>query len=246
VKEAVYHQYATTLRGHWWVEHRRAVFRHWLGELGLAADGSRRVLELGSGVGAEFDYLNELGPVTGIEISPVGVDYCKQRGYAQLIAGDLNDVGLAAGTFDVVVDFHVIYHQWVHEPADVLRRAHEALKPGGYLLLTEPAFEILRRGHDEVVMAARRYDRRELRRLVESSGFVIERFSGLLCLVAPGALLGALFDRFRAPDEDIRELRPSAAMTRLIRIVLKVERSLIRLFPLPVGTCWALVARRGS
>lgn len=124
---------------------------------------------------------------------------------------------------------------------------HGALKPGGYLLLTEPAFEVLRRAHDDVVMAARRWNRRDLRRLVEDSGFVIERWSAMLTLVAPGALFGALFDRFRPPHDDIRELEPAASwFTKLIRSVLAVERALIRWLPLPLGTCWALVARRGG
>ncbi|MBN1605528.1 MAG: class I SAM-dependent methyltransferase, partial [Polyangiaceae bacterium] len=248
MKEAVYHQYAATLSAqHWWVEHRRAVFRRWLGQLGCVADGSRRVLEIGSGVGTEFEFFNAFGPVTGVELNPVGAGYCGQRGYAELICADLNDVDLPEGVFDVAADFHVLYHQWVRDPACVLRRLHDSLKPGGYLLLTEPAFEVLRRAHDDVVMAARRWNRHDLRRLVEASGFVIERWSALLTLVAPGALFGALFDRFRRPHEDIRELEPGAPwLTLLIRAVMAVERTLIRWFPLPLGTCWALVARRGD
>jgi SAM-dependent methyltransferase len=246
MKEAVYHQYAATLNAeHWWVEHRRAVFRHWLGQSGFVADGSRRVLEIGSGVGTEFEFFNAFGPVTGVELSPVGAGYCRQRGYAELMGADLNDVDLPEGVFDLAADFHVLYHRWVRDPARVLRRMHDALKPGGYLLLTEPAFEVLRRGHDDVVMAARRWNRTDLWRLVEGSGFVIERWSALLTLVAPGALFGALFDRFRAPHDDIRELEPTASwITRLVRALMAVERALIRWVPLPVGTCWALVARR--
>jgi SAM-dependent methyltransferase len=248
MKEAVYHQYAVTLNGqHWWVEHRRAVFRHWLGQLGVVADGSRRVLEIGSGVGTEFEFFSSFGPVTGVELSTVGASYARQRGYAELICADLNQVDLPEGAFDLVADFHVLYHQWVRDPARVLRRLSRSLRPGGYLLLTEPAFEVLRRAHDDVVMAARRWNRRDMRHLVEGNGFVIERSSAMLTLVAPGALFGALFDRFRTPHEDIRELAPTAGwLTTLIRAVLALERALIRWFPLPLGTCWALVARRSE
>lgn len=246
MKEAVYHQYAESLQqGHWWVEHRRRIVGRWLAQIGVEPDGSRSVLELGSGVGVELDFFQGYGSVTGVELSSVGAEYCRQRGYAQLIEGDLNTVSLPEASFDLAADFHVLYHQWVSDPADVLRRVHSALRPGGHLLLTEPAFEVLRRAHDDVVMAARRWNRRDLVQLVESSGFEIERFSAMLSLVAPAALFGALTDRFRTPHEDIRELQPSSPpVDALIRGIMSVERGLIRAFPLPVGTCWALVAKK--
>lgn len=246
MKEAVYHQYAENLQGgHWWVQHRRRILERWLTGLGVEPDGKRAVLEIGSGVGVEHDFFERYGSVTGVELSSVGAEYCRQRGYAQLIEGDLNTVSLPEASFDLAADFHVLYHQWVGDPADVLRRIHAALRPGGRLLLTEPAFEILRRAHDEVVMAARRWSRSGLVRLVEDSGFEIERFSAMLSLVAPAALFGALTDRFRSAHDDIHELRPSSQpVEAVIRGVMAAERGLIRAFPLPFGTCWALVAQK--
>ncbi len=243
--EAVYHQYAQTLDGHWWVEHRRAILSHWLDELGMNPDGGRNVLELGSGVGAEFDFFRRFGPVTGVEISAVGASYCRRLGYTELLEGDLNHTDLGRDRFDLAADFHVLYHRWIDDPSAVLRGVYASLRPGGTLLLTEPAFEVLRRGHDDVVMAARRWSRRDLRDLVEGVGFRIQRFSAMLTLVAPGALFGAMFDRFRSSSDDIRELHSSSPLTdKLIRGVLGVERALIRSAPLPFGTCWALVAQK--
>jgi SAM-dependent methyltransferase len=245
MREGVYHQYAETLEGHWWVEHRRGIIGHWLRQLGIEPGRSLDVLELGSGVGVEFDFFAQFGAVTGVELSPVGAEYCRRKGYAALLEGDLNHTDLGQARFDLAADFHVLYHRWIDDPAKVLRGVYDALRPGGTLILTEPAFEILRRGHDDAVMAARRWSRRELVELVEGAGFRIQRFSAMLTLVAPGALFGALFDRFRKTSSDVRELQRSSPVTdNVIRTVLALERALIRVGPLPLGTCWALVAQK--
>ena len=115
MQDAVYHQYAQTLETHWWAEHRRKLIERYLTQLGVKADGSHPVLEIGCGAGTEHAFLSSYGPVTGIEINETGLSYCKERGYAQLIAGDLNEVHAAPGSVDLAVDFHVLYHAWVRD-----------------------------------------------------------------------------------------------------------------------------------
>lgn len=247
MKDEVYHQYAQTLNaGHWWVAHRRAIFANWLKEQGVHADRSRSVLEIGSGSGVEHDFLSEYGPVTGIELSPVGVGYCRDRGYAELLHEDLNASNLGREKYDLAVDFHVLTHAWVHDPSAALKRMGESLRPGGRLLLTEPAFEFLRRSHDAVVMAERRWDKRALLEMIRAAGFVVERHSAFLSLIAPGAVTLALVDRFRSSHgDDIRELHPtSPRVEKVVRWLLAGERALIKRRPLPFGTCWAVLARK--
>ena len=245
MQDAVYHQYAQALETHWWADHRRAIFARWLLELGIAPDGSRELLEIGCGAGTEHTFLSRYGSVTGVEINPTGLAYCRTRGYGQLIAGDLNSVELPADRFDLAVDFHVLYHAWVRSPSEVLQRMRQSLRPGGRLIVSEPAYMLLRRAHDDVVMAARRWTRRALLDLITSSGFEVERCSGFLTLIAPVVLLSALRDRLRPPAHDIGELHPPGpVIDRALRAVMALERAMIRLHPLPVGTSWALAARR--
>lgn len=246
MRDEVYHQYAKTLSAdHWWVSHRRALFKDWLARTVVRPDGTRAVLELGAGTGVEHDFLREYGAVTGVEISAIGAGYCRERGYAELLNDDLNTCNLGEGRFDLAVDFHVLYHRWVQDPGAVLHRIFTALRPGGYLLLTEPAFAILRRAHDEVVMAARRWNKGEIRDLVTGAGFEIERDSAFLSAIAPAALAMALLDRFRSAGEDIKELHPASPQTEaVIRWLLAGERSILRHVSMPFGTCWAVLARK--
>jgi SAM-dependent methyltransferase len=245
MREVVYRQYAEAFDTHWWADHRREVVSRWLKLAGVSPDGSRAVLEIGSGAGTDHDYWRGYGPVTGVEISPVALGYCRERGYAKLIEADLNGVELPAQTFDLAVDFHVLYHEWVKDPAAVLTRLHAALKPGGRLIMSEPAFELLRRGHDDAVMAARRWTRGELVALVRGAGFEVERCSGYLTLLLPAVLLSLVADKLRPSAHEVDEIRaPGWLSDKLLRTVMACERGLMRLFPLPAGTSWLLLARR--
>ena len=164
---------------------------------------------------------------------------------ANLLAGDPNELDLPREQFDLAVDFHVLYHEWVREPGVVLRKIHASLRPNGRLVMTEPAHEFLRRGHDQAVMAARRWSRRDLRRLVEDAGFEIEHFRGFLTILLPAVLLSLLLDRLRPTHNEVGELeRPSVLVDGLLRATMAVERFLMRLVSLPTGTSWALVARK--
>jgi hypothetical protein len=111
--------------------------------------------------------------------------------------------------------------------------------------MTEPAFEALRRGHDEVVMAARRWNRRELVELVRSAGFEVQRSSAYLTLLLPAVLLSLLLDKLRPTTHEVDEIRPpSPIIDRILRLVMGLERLLMRMGSLPVGTSWLLLARR--
>ena len=243
--DAVYHQYAEVLPGHWWVEHRRALVATWLKQFCVEPDGRREVLEIGSGVGTEHEFLQRYGRVTGVEVSEVGLGYCRQRGYHELLAGDLNRIELPKERFDLAVDFHVLYHQWIEEPRSVLRALHRSLRRGGHLVLTEPAFARLRRAHDDAVMAERRFGQAQLRSLVEGAGFRIGRLSGFLALPLPAVVLSKWRDQMWPERKYVTELeRPSPFADALIRVALRAERGLLRVVPLPVGTCWALIAEK--
>ncbi len=245
MREVVYRQYAEAFDTHWWADHRRRVVTRWLALAGVAPDASHPVLEIGSGAGTDHAFWRQFGPVTGVEISKTGLAFCQSRGYAQLIEGDLNQLEFPSESFDLAVDFHVLYHEWVKDPVAVLRRMRRALKPGGHLVMSEPAFEMLRRGHDEAVMAARRWTRPELVELVQSAGFEVQRCSGFLTLLLPAVLLSLALDKLRPSAHEVEEIkRPSVLVDGVLRAVMSTERLLMRLFPLPAGTSWLLLARR--
>ncbi len=243
----VYHQYARVLDEHWWTANRRQLATWALRAAGIEPGAGLRILELGSGVGVEHDFLAQYGSLTGVEISPVGLGYCKERGYDQLIAADLNDYRPTPSSFDLIVDFHVLYHEWIREPVEVLRHLRAGLAPGGVLLSSEPGFEILRRGHDRSVMGGRRFSLSQHKQLLRDAGFELLKASAFTSLLSPVVLALASYERLRPTAHAASEVAELESSPRLVqaglRACMAVERQLIRAVPMPFGASVIAVAR---
>jgi 2-polyprenyl-3-methyl-5-hydroxy-6-metoxy-1,4-benzoquinol methylase len=96
-----------------------------------------RILDFGCGTGWFTDMLSSLGAATGIDLSTSAIATAKSR-YPRptFIAGNLFQIPIPAGDFDVVVSQEVIAH--VEDQPGYLDRIADALRPGGYLIISTP------------------------------------------------------------------------------------------------------------
>lgn len=96
-----------------------------------------RILDLGCGRGELTALLGRLGPATGIDLSGEAIAAARGRWpEIRWIAGDLFEADLAHGAYDAVVSQEVIEH--VADQARYLDVAADALREGGFLVLTTP------------------------------------------------------------------------------------------------------------
>jgi 2-polyprenyl-3-methyl-5-hydroxy-6-metoxy-1,4-benzoquinol methylase len=95
------------------------------------------ILDLGCGTGWFANQLAQTGPTTGVDLSEEAIAQARSQ-YPQVTfkAGNLFNMELPEGHFDVVVSQEVIAH--VADQAGYLERAARALKPRGYLIVTTP------------------------------------------------------------------------------------------------------------
>jgi SAM-dependent methyltransferase len=100
-----------------------------------AAVGTGRVLEIGSGAGAEATYLDEHGlTVTRTDATPAFVEMMRAAGYqAGLLDVRTDDLG---GPWDAVLAHAVLLHLDRDQFTDALERIHSAVVPGGVLGIT--------------------------------------------------------------------------------------------------------------
>jgi 2-polyprenyl-3-methyl-5-hydroxy-6-metoxy-1,4-benzoquinol methylase len=116
----------------------------------LRAKGSRRMLEVGVGTGYWVDFWQKLGwTVDGCDLVPAAVDALTQRHpAAQFWQADVSSSdglldqsgGIAAEGYDLVTATNVLLHVTEDEAfARALANVAAAVKPGGHLLLVEPA-----------------------------------------------------------------------------------------------------------
>lgn len=125
------------------------------------------VLDLGCGTGLELGYYFELVPtakITGVDLAPGMLAALREKfpdKALHLIAGSYFDVPLGACAFDAAVSVESLHHFTKEEKIPLYKNVRNALKPGGWLILTD-YFAL----SDE----EERYRRAELLRLRQEQG----------------------------------------------------------------------------
>jgi SAM-dependent methyltransferase len=232
---------------HWWYQGLWRLTLDWLTRR-LAPGGGPRILDAGCGTGGLLARLRQRYPAAaGVELSPEALAHCRTRGLACLARGSVTDLPFGTERFDAVISNDVLYHRQV-EVKPALRELHRVLRPGGLLLMNLAALESQRGAHDEAVHTARRFERDQVRQLLEDAGFTIERLSYRNFLLFPVAWAVRRFvnpsGSHPAGKSDVR--LPSGPVNALLTAVLQFENRLLERLDLPFGLSLYCAARRSD
>ncbi len=97
----------------------------------------KRLLDIGCGYGFFLSEMKARGwDVEGIEISPPGRAFARDRLGLPVHSTPLEDLRFPEGSFDVITLFYVIEH--LLNPKDILKEVRRILRPDGLLLLRWP------------------------------------------------------------------------------------------------------------
>jgi SAM-dependent methyltransferase len=169
---------------HWWYRGRRRIIVAELDRLPLPTPA--HVLDAGCGSGRTMQELTGYGQVHGIELSPEAAELARRRGHGEVKIGRLEQLPWESDTFDLVTCLDVIEHT----PNDrlTLTELRRVTRPGGFLLVTVPAYPALWSYHDEANHHYRRYSRGMLRSSAAAAGWRVERMTSFnSVLLAPAA-----------------------------------------------------------
>lgn len=123
------------------IESARAFYPFTASCLPQAADSA--ILDLGCGTGLELGYYFETVPtarITGIDLAPGMLDALLKKfpdKALTLIAGSYFDVPLGTCAFDAAVSVESLHHFTKEEKIPLYEKVRNALKPGGFLILTD-------------------------------------------------------------------------------------------------------------
>ena len=123
------------------IESAREFYPFTAGCLPRTADAA--VLDLGCGTGLELGYYFEIVPtakVTGIDLAPGMLAALRRKfpGKAlKLIAGSYFDVPLEPCAFDAALSVESLHHFTKEEKIPLYEKVRNALRPGGWLILTD-------------------------------------------------------------------------------------------------------------
>jgi SAM-dependent methyltransferase len=132
--------------------------------------------------------LERYGEVCGIELDEDAAELARARRLGEVRIGRLEELPWEAGAFDLITAFDVIEH--TPDDRRTLGELRRVCAPGGWLLVTVPAYQALWSQHDEVNHHYRRYGRFALRTTAISAGWQVRRMTSFnSLLLAPAAVV---------------------------------------------------------
>ena len=185
---------------HWWYRGRRKVIRAELDRLALGSDAS--ILDAGCGSGRTLQELAAYGWVSGIELNQQAAEVARARGLGEVRTGRLEELPWPDASFDLITCLDVIEHT----PDDrvTLAELRRVCRPGGWLLVTVPAYPALWSTHDEANHHYRRYSRPTLRAAAGDAGWEMARISSFNSVLLGPAAAVRLAGRRRGGESGYR------------------------------------------
>lgn len=215
--------------------------------LDRAADGrgDLRSLDCGCGTGHNLALLRRHGTAFGIDITWSGLSYAASQGERHIARASAPSLPFAAGAFDLVTSFDVIYSLPDKVERDAATEMFRVLIPGGHLVLNTAALEVLRGNHSVLGSEVRRYSKASLTRLLEGAGFRILWISYTNATILPMLLGVRLVQRMSGHEESPSEITvPPAPVNLALSGLLALEAAALRFVPMPAGSSLLCLAQK--
>lgn len=240
---------------HFWFRARNHLLAAVARQLTAGMHSGYRVLEVGCGTGSVLKTLEAACPdgcVYGMDLYREGLVYARRRVSAPLVQGDVHRPPFAQ-QFDLIGMFDVLEH--LPDDVGVLRDLGKMLAPGGWLMLTVPAYRSLWSYFDEAARHQLRYAPSELRERLLAAGFRVEYLSPYMTLLFPLVWLArrvaarlpgkAASEEQRNHDLTENELRTIPVVNEILAWILSQEtRPILARRVLPFGTSLIAIAQK--
>ncbi len=223
---------------HWWFRGRRAVIAALLSRVDLRP---LRVLDAGCGTGRNLELYSRLGEADGVDPSPHAIRFCRDRGIERVREGDATSLPVASSRYDLVAATDVLEH--VEHDRAAAAEMLRVTRPGGWLLVTVPAYRWMWSEEDVRLRHFRRYTRRSLLALLEGAGWEPSYATYFNALLLPPIALARAIPRPRRERSDL-DRTPRWADAPL-SLPMRAEAALIRHgVRLPAGVSIGALCRR--
>ncbi|MFZ5644838.1 MAG: class I SAM-dependent methyltransferase [Bacillota bacterium] len=230
----IYDELGKTEQNHWWFVARRAILKAVIEK--YLERSPKFILDAGCGTGGNLDFLKSLGGhVTAVEMNSTAARIAAEKHGIGVLTGSLPDkMPFPEESFDLITLLDVLEHVEYDEKA--LSVLGSLLRPGGYLLVTVPAFSFLWGYHDEVHDHKRRYRSMELANKIKKANLKMVYCSYfnffLFPAIAAARFTGRLLSS-KSPNGDL--YMPPHIINNLLKAVMSSEAAILQNTRLPVG-----------
>jgi SAM-dependent methyltransferase len=204
------------------------------------------VLEIGCGSGYVLSGIRAVLPcakLTATEIYVNGLYYAAKKVSqpAEFLQVDARYLPFK-NEFDLIGAFDVLEH--IEEDKLVIKSIHQALKPGGGLILTVPQHPWLWSITDDIACHKRRYKRKQLSLLLRQEGFEILINTSFMFFLLPIMLIQRVIGNKTKDYDPAKELSLPKTLNKIFGILLECERRIIKAGGIfPIGGSCLVVAR---
>ena len=230
---------------HWWFRARNKLI---IWAFKKFSPDFKTFMEIGCGTGYVLSAIAKAFPkaeIHGSELFEEGLHFAALRiENANLIQLNATNMKFVE-EFDVVGAFDVIEH--INEDELVLAGMFDALKPGGYMMLTVPQHPFLWSSADKYWCHVRRYTSTEIHAKVIRAGFDVVKSTSFVSLLLPIMLIQRLKNKNRQDFNGFEELLIHPFLNNVLEYLMAFERSLIRLgLVFSLGGSRLIVAKKPS
>lgn len=224
---------------HFWYKGMRKITKTLLDKY-LPKSKRLKILDAGCGTGRNIIFLKNYGQVSGFDISPHAIKYCKKRKLANIKLGDINRINFKDGSFDVVTCFDVLYHKQVKNYKNVISNFLRILKPGGILFIRVPAFQFLLSSHDKAVHTKHRFNKNELKEILISRQFKILKISYINFFLFPFIAVSRMINKSKSSD--VKKI--NFLLNYLLQFPLWIESLMISYISFPYGVSLVAICQK--
>ena len=238
-----YLQYASVEDKHWWFVGRRQIIDSFIHQLNLPKNAE--ILEAGCATGGNLMMLSAHGRVDAMEIDEIACELANQRQVTKVKNGSLPNNIPFKGKYDLIVILDVLEH--LDNDLAALQTLYAKLKPGGWLLVTVPAYQFLWSQHDEINHHKRRYILSNLQQVVRKADYDLYYNSYFNTLLFPLIVFLRFWSKlFKNSDSQAQGdlVMPSKFVNRFLTLLFASERYFLHRIRLPFGVSILLLARK--
>jgi SAM-dependent methyltransferase len=232
MERVVYQQMAELDERHWWYRARRQIIAELIERQGRLPEGAK-ILEIGCGTGHNLSMLSGFGHVEGLELDDEARALSEKRLGRKVMSSPLPELsGVPDRHYDLIGAFDVIEH--IDDDKAALASIATKLKPGARFIMTVPAHQWMWTAHDVANHHKRRYSKKRLKELIDSSPMKLEALGYFNSLLFPLAVAERTASKLRKKDNGDVKL-PSAPLNALLEKIFAAERHFVGRLSLPPG-----------
>jgi len=228
---------------HWWFTVRRKLLSSFLSTLNLPSNCL--TLDIGCGVGSNLKIFRTMPlRVIGLDRSLYALSLAKKKLALPLINGDLNALPIRPNCVGLIIAMDILEH--LENDAKGIRELYGALKEGGILIVTVPAFQFLWGIQDFVTGHRRRYSKKEILDKLGCEKFqVLRSFYFNFFLFFPIFFARRMFHLLRLKIRSENEIN-FPFINFLLKAIFSLEPSVLKFISFPFGVSILCIARKNK